>query len=266
MRKILALMRASWLTATSYRLRAVMSLVSLLVTVVPIYYVSDAIQPVIANAISNQGEQYFSFLLVGMMTFTFLTAAVNTLPSTIGSGISNGTLEALLSTPTRVPTLLGGLVSYPFAWTGIRAIVLLGAGLAFGAHYAWGRLLPSLGILVLIILAYLPVGIIAAALVLAFRSPGPLPQGVIVLSGLLGGVYYPTHVIPGGIEQLSHFIPLTYGLRALRRTLLEGMPLSAVAGDLLILLGFIAVLMLAAAYAFALAMRYARRAGTLAQY
>lgn len=266
MRKIIALVRASWLAAASYRLRSIMSLISLVVMVVPLYYIAGAIQPIMSGKIATQGDQYFGFLLVGMMALSFLTASVNTLPSSLSAGISNGTLEALLSTPTRVPTLLTGLMGYAFTWTALRAVVLLGAGMAFGARYAWGNLLPSILILLLIVLAHLPVGIIAGAFVLAFRAAGPLPQAVLVLSGLLGGVYYPTHVIPEGIKQLADFVPLTYGLRALRRTLLEGWSLGDVSGDVGVLLIFIAGLMAVSIYAFSYALRYARRAGNLAQY
>ena len=99
-----------------------------------------------------------------------------------------------------------------------------------------------------------------------FRTTGPLPQGVLIASGMLGGVYYPTHVIPSWIERISDVMPLTYGLRALRRTLLDGAPLSAVASDLAVLAGFIVVLSVAAAIAFRAALGHARRAGTLAQY
>ena len=43
---------------------------------------------------------------------------------------------------------------------------------------------------------------------------------------LLGGVYYSTSVIPEVVRPLASVVPLTYGLRALRRTLLSGEPLS----------------------------------------
>ena len=46
MREALALIRASWNTALSYRLSMLLSLVSLLVTVVPLYFVANALQPV----------------------------------------------------------------------------------------------------------------------------------------------------------------------------------------------------------------------------
>jgi ABC-type polysaccharide/polyol phosphate export permease len=219
-----------------------------------------------AGPISTEGQHYFTFLLVGMMTFSFLGAAVNTLPGAVGGGISSGTFEALLATPTRVPTLLSGLMSYAFMWTAIRAVVLLGTGIFFGARYAWGHALPALMILLLIVLAYIPIGLIASGFFVAFRTAGPLPQVAIVLSGLLGGVYWPTRSIPAGIQGLSDYVPLTYGLRALRRTLLEGMPLSAVADDLRMLILFAITLFALGVLTFSLALSYARRAGTLAQY
>jgi ABC-2 type transport system permease protein len=266
MRETLALIKASWFTATSYRLNIVISLVGLLVSVIPLYFVTHALQPVMADSIRTDGGQYFGFLLVGMVSYSFLTVAVNGLPGSIQSGISTGTLEALLATPTRLPWLLGGLVGYNFLWTLLRSVLLLAAGVVLGAHVSVVRIPASLAVLVLLVLAYIPFGLIGAALVLAFRTTGPMLQAVLVLSGLLGGVYYPTHVIPSWIRTLSDIVPLTYGLRALRQTLLGGAPLREVAPDLIALLGFVLVLMSIAIASLTLALQYARRAGTLAQY
>jgi len=115
-------------------------------------------------------------------------------------------------------------------------------------------------------LAHLPFGLFGAALVLWFRTTGPLPKGVLAASGLLGGVYYPTQVIPAWLHTASAGLPLTYGLRSLRRVLLDGAPFSAVAGDLAILAAFATVLLALGAWTFDRALRDARRTGTLAQY
>ena len=135
-----------------------------------------------------------------------------------------------------------------------------------GAHLAWDRFGAVVPILLLVVLAHIPIGIMSAAMVLAFRTQGPLPQLVFMLSTFLGGVYYPTHVIPGAIQMISAIVPLTYGLRAIRVVLLEGKPLTAVAGDLLTLVAFAVGLFVVSAITFQAALRYARRAGTLAQY
>ena len=96
----------------------------------------------------------------------------------------------------------------------------------------------------------------------AGRTLGP----GLLASTFLGGVYYPTTVIPGWIESVSAFLPLTYGLTALRAVLLEGRSLVTVWRDVSILLVFTGVSLVVSTVAFKAALRYARRVGNLAQY
>jgi ABC-2 type transport system permease protein len=145
-------------------------------------------------------------------------------------------------------------------------ILVVAFAVVLGARVVPAGIVPSLFILALIVAAYIPFGIVAAAGVIAFRTAGPFPQAIITVSTLLGGVYYPTHVIPSWLEGISGLIPLTYGLRALRRSLLEGAPLASIAGDILILIAFTVLLLLVSVGVFLMAFRYARRSGTLAQY
>lgn len=266
LREVMALVRAGWLTALSYRVGMLFSLFALIVTVIPVYFVANALQPVMAKSIASETHQYFGFLLLGTIIIPFLNAAMGAVPGAIGSGIATGTLEALLATPARLSAILAGLSGYTFLWTMLKAVLLLLAGWTLGAHVAWSNALTALLILVLIVLAYLPVGIVSAAAVLAFRTAGPLAQGVLIGSVLLGGVYYPTQVIPAWLRSFSAIIPLTYGLRALRRTLLENASLASVTSDLGILVLFIVVLSAISLGALSAALRYARRNGTLAQY
>lgn len=266
MRETMALLRAQWLTASSYRLGMLLSIAGLVVAIVPLYFVAGAIQPIIADKISTEGGHYFGFLILGMLAFSFLSTAVNALPGAIGSGIGTGTLEAMLSTRARLPALITGFVAYAFAWTTVRAALMIGLALALGVRISAGQTGAAIGILLLIVLCYFGVGLVAAAAVLAFRTTGPLPQAVLLLSGLLGGVYYPTSVIPSWIQSISDLVPLTYGLRALRQVWLDGASLSQVAVDAGILAAMAGVLLTTGAVVFASALRYARRLGTLAHY
>lgn len=266
MRAILAFMRASWLTASSYRVSMVLSLVAVVGSVIPVYFIARALQPMMGHAIQGEGHQYFAFLLIGSITFTFIPLAVSSLPNTITSSITSGTLETVLGTPTRMPTMLAGMMGYNFAWTALRALLMLTSGWALGASISWAQLPSALFILALIILAYIPIGLMGAAIYLAFRTSGPLAMGVMVVSSLLGGVYYPTHVVPSWLERVSGLIPLTYGLRALRKVLLEGASLISVRSDLGILLLMTALLFAIGGWLFSAAMQYARRTGSLSYY
>jgi len=266
MRKALALIRANWLTALSYRLETFFSFLSLFVGIIPLYFISRALQPMMSGIIRSEAPEYFGFVVVGLVTFSFVGAAVSALHGSLGGEIGTGSFEALLATPTPLISLLAGMVGQSFSMTTLRAIMALVFSTVFGAHLIWSGVPAALLALVLTILAYLPFGIMAGALVLAFRTTGPFPGGLLALSGLLGGVYYPTQVVPSWLQGVSVFVPLTYGLRALRRSLLDGAPLSASAQDLLVLAGVSAVLLVVSLLMFAWALRYAKRVGTLAQY
>jgi ABC-2 type transport system permease protein len=266
MRAILSLIRASWLVASSYRLGMIFSIVGLVLTVIPTYFVANALQPVLANAIQNEGKQYFSFVMIGAIAATFLPIAIHGLPSAIASGLNSGTLESIWGTPATIPQAMVGLTGYGFLWNGIRALLTITAASLLGARIDWSHAPAAALILALTILSYVPFGLIAAAMVLAFRTTGPIPQAILVVSTLFGGVYFPTHVIPSWLERVSAFVPLSYGLRALRRVFLEGLPLTAVWGDLLMLLAMNIVLLSLGVLVFNRAFHYARRAGTLGQY
>lgn len=266
MRSTIALVRASWQAARSYRLRMLGSIAGLLLSVIPLYFIATALQPIMADKIAHEGGQYFAFLMVGTVTFMLLPTAMQSLPGSIGGGIRSGVFEALLGTRARLPALLAGMSGFGLLWTALRAFTMLIGGWLLGAAILWSQLGSAVLILVLIVLAYLPFGLIGGAMVVAFRTTGPLSKAVLTLSALLGGVYYPTQVIPSWIQSISAFIPLTYGLRSLRRTMLEGESLTAVLPDLGILGLFIVVLMSIGVLSLNGALRYARHAGTLTQY
>jgi ABC-2 type transport system permease protein len=264
--KALAIVRANWLTALSYRLETFFSFLGIFVAVVPIYFVSHALQPMMAKTISSEAPEYFGFLLIGWVGFSFVGLAVNGLPGALGGEISTGSFEALMSTPTPLAALLAGMIGQGLSMNVLRCAVILGFGTLFGLHLVWSSLPIAIGIMALILLSYLSFGIFSAALVLGFRTTGPFPTLVVGTSALFGGLYYPTHVIPSWLERLSLLVPATYGLRSLRRTLLDGAPLASVLPDLAVLAGLTIVGLALSLFIFKLALRYATKAGTLAQY
>ena len=263
---VAALTRAKLRAALSYRLQTVLSLVGLVVSVIPIYFVAGALQPVMAPSIATEGGQYFGFLVVGMFVFSLVYTCVTVLPAEMGSAIGNGTLEALLATPTRVGAIVIGLSGSSLVWSGVRSLLLLIAASVLGATIQWSRVLPTIAILALVIVCHLAIGLLATAMMIAFRTTAAVPRLATAASMFLGGVYYPTNVIPSWLNDLSGFVPLSYGLRALRRVLLEGAAFGSVAPDTLVLALFAAVLTLAGVAAVHLALAYGRRAGTLAHY
>jgi len=184
----------------------------------------------------------------------------------VSGGLSSGFFEALLATPTSLPALFAGQTGYAFLWAFARAFLLMAAGAFLGVDVHWLRLPEALVILVFVVGAYSGIGLIAAAMVVSFRTNAAIPQAVLVLSTLLGGVYFPTSALPPVVSPMAEWLPLTPALRALRQTLLLGYPVSVVAKDLGQLVGLALVCALVGVVVLRAAFGYARRAGSLAQY
>src|SRR4051812_39761456 len=207
MHKVWALIRSNWLAASSYKLGFVFSFGSLVVSVVPIFFITRALQTTMAGVIKGQGDQHFAFLVVGLISLNVVSSTIYALPGGLQNATSTGTLEAMLATPTSVSALVLGLSGYEIIFTVLRSGVMLIAAALLGARVEWQQLGASIPIIVLIVLAHLPIAIVTAAMVLAFRTRGPLPQLIVMASTFLGGVYYPTTVIPGFIKSISAFLP-----------------------------------------------------------
>jgi ABC-2 type transport system permease protein len=263
MRRAAALLHASWLTARTYRVQLLLSVLALIGTLVPLYFVANALQPVMASRIQGEGDQYFAFLLLGMISLQLVQAAMSAMPTALSGALGSGVLEALMSTRARMSELLVGLSAYELCWTLVRCIALVGAGVALGAQLDWSRVLPALLIIGLVVAAHIPFGLLGAAFMLAFRAQSPISRVLTLVSGFLGGVYYPTSVIPGWLGFVSQLIPLSYGLKALRAVWLDGATLGSVATELRmlalmsLLLGALGVSLLS------LALRHVRRVGGL---
>ena len=99
-----------------------------------------------------------------------------------------------------------------------------------------------------------------------FKRGNPLAWVLNNFEGLLGGVSFPVAVLPAWLLPVSALLPVTYAVRAFQSAVLRGAGLTEIKGDLLALAAFDIVLIPASVWLFGLAVRRARRAGTLGEY
>jgi ABC-type polysaccharide/polyol phosphate export permease len=266
MRESLALIRASWLTQSSYRMGMIVSLLGLIFVLLPLYFIANALQPTMQHTIAAEARQYFGFVVLGAVCFSLASTCTTALPSALEGAIGKGTLEAILGTPARLVAVCVGLMGYVVIWAMVRATILLTVAMALGADIVWRAAPAGAAIVLLTMLSYVGLGLIFSALILLFRTTGPIPTLVLTASMFLGGVYYPASVIPSWIRNVAEFLPLTYGLRAIRRIVLRGEAISTVAPDVFMLIMMTTVSVAAGVGLFYFALRRARRNGTLSSY
>jgi ABC-2 type transport system permease protein len=112
----------------------------------------------------------------------------------------------------------------------------------------------------------LALGIVAATLQVAVQRGAALlwllSSGVWFLSGTM----FPVASLPRPLQLLARAIPLTYAIDGMRRALLNGQTLAAIAPTLLTLAIFAAILLPLALAGLSLSLRRARQNGTLSFY
>jgi ABC-2 type transport system permease protein len=251
----------------SYRLSFVLQFLGILFSIASFYFVGQVFGVQASPYLESYGGDYFSFVLIGIALTGYQSIALYAFSGVIQSAQSTGTLEAMLTTPTRLSTILLGSSMWNFVFTSFRVLLYLIAGVVFfGARFGGANLLAALVILVLTITSLGGIGILSASFIMVFKRGNPINFLLGSFSTLLGGVYYPVEVLPRWLQILARFYPLTYSLQAMRRALLTGASFGALARELGFLFAFSVVLLPLGLAAFRYAVQQAKRDGSLTQF
>jgi len=265
LRQALAFLRRDFLLQSSYRTAFVLNLVGVFFSVAIFYYLGLLVGPGIETKLG--GRDYFSFVLIGIAFYNYLGTALNSFSGSIRQAQLTGTLEPVLATPVGIPALLFGSSLYSFLYTSLTAVAYLAiAAIFFDMDLSQANLPAAAITLALTVLATSGLGILSASFTLLWKRGDPLAFLIGTVSALLGGVYFPVTIVPGWLQAVAAWNPLTYALSAMRGALLEGQPPSALAGDLGRLALFAAVLIPLSMAAFSASLTAARRRGSLGQY
>jgi ABC-2 type transport system permease protein len=264
--KPLAFLQRDLRIAMTYRLSFVQSVLTLAIGLVSVDFVSRFVNEGSPPTLAEYDNDYFGFALVGMAIALFVQSIVGLFAGAVRSAQVTGTLDVILGSRTTCLTFLGGSALYGFLYAFVKLIAALLIGsLLIGPQPDSGGMLVAVAALVLTTAAFTGVGILSAAFVVLFKQREPFTAAFITLSLLLGGVLYPTSVMPSPLEQLANWLPLTHAVDAMRAALLQQQGFSTATEHLAVLLAFATLLPLGT-IAFEFAVRSARASGSLSHY
>jgi ABC-2 type transport system permease protein len=265
--KLLAFIKRDLKIQLSYPLNFFLSWLTPGFYLVIFYILSQMVGHGVKTHLSEYQSDYFAFAVVGMACSFFLFISLKSFATSIRQEQMMGTLEAMLLTPTPLSLLLLGLTLYSFIAAALYGTVFLLAGVyIFGLNLSALNLDATLVILALTLICLSCIGIISSGFVMIFKLGDPVEAFINIFSMIFGGVYFPITLMPKSLQAISAFIPLTYSLRAMRHTMLQGYSLALVKDDLLMLLLFIAILLPVSLMWFSFAVRYSKNHGSLLHY
>jgi len=261
-----AFLRRDLLDASSYKLSFVFSTVGILFSSATFYFISRMIAPGTVS-LAAYGGDYFSFAMIGIAFSGLLGIFQEGLPSVVRSAQVSGTLEALLVTRTSMPVILFGSSLYSLVFALLRTAVHLALAVAvFGMKLGSVNVPALLLVLILTAVCFLSVGMLSASFLLVYKLGNPISWLFGSVSGLLGGMLFPVSVLPPWLRGFSVFLPVTHALEGLRLSLLSSAPFARVLPSIAALAVFAAALLPLGFWTFRLALRKAKRDGTLTQY
>jgi len=250
----------------TYKFSFVSSFVGILLSSATFYFVAKLV-PSGTPSLGPFGGDYFSFAIVGVAFSSLLGMFQEGLPAVVRGAQVSGTLEALLVTPSSIPTVLFGSSLYSLLLQVFRTLLHLGVALAFFGM-TFGRVNGPgvLSVSVLTVLCFLSVGILSASFILVYKTGSPFGWILGTVSGLLGGVVFPVALLPPWIRWVSSLLPVTYALDGMRKSLLASAGFAEVLPDIAALAVFNIILLPASLLAFRMAVRKAKKDGTLSHF
>ncbi len=267
MKKLLAFLKKDFLQESSYRWPLVFGIFGVLMTTLIYYFIDRLFGERVAGPLEDLGVSYFGYVLVGLAFFSYVGFGLGSFSDQIQREQTQGTLEALLVTPTGLTVILLSMGIWNFLIATLDLLIYAGLGL-FLFHIDFSRTnVPSLLVIwTLSVSSFSALGILSASFTLIYKRGNPVSWVLSQAEGLLGGVYFPIAVLPAWLQFLAHFLPITYAIRALQKAVYQGTSLAGLKAELLPLLAFCIILLPASFAVFNRAVQKARRDGTLAQY
>jgi ABC-2 type transport system permease protein len=206
-----------------------------------------------------------TYLLVGALIWSYLSMIFDVLSETVSWERWEGTMEYTFMSPASRATHLLGMGIYAIIYGIIRTAIILGvAMLFFDLELANANYASALVVLSICSVSLVGFGVVAA--VMPLLSPEKGQQVTYIVSAILlliSGVYYEVDVLPGWMQTMAWFSPVTYALDGIRASLLEGASLGSLWGVIwpLLLMGVVFVPL--GLWIFSLGERYAKRTGKL---
>ena len=258
----LAVMKRDLQVFVSYRTRFASQLLTAVFSLTLFYYVSRLVH---VSGFPSP-DSYFAFVVVGIALVSVLYSCFS-VAELVRQELVAGTFERLMLSPFGPIRGMVAMSLFPLLYSFVLGAATLGLGaLLFGLKLHWSTVPLSVPAMGLALLAFLPFGLIFAALTISTKQGSVGTSWVIALISIVGGLYFPVSLLPGWAQTAAELQPFTAATEVLRHLLVDSPQETSLGAALAKLLGFAAVLLPASVYAVHRAIRFGQRRGTIIEY
>jgi ABC-2 type transport system permease protein len=132
-------------------------------------------------------------------------------------------------------------------------IILVLSVLLFGV-VIYGSILLVVLLILLTVFSFVGLGILITSFADKEETATMVMMTLMFPMMFLSGVFFPVQMMPGFMQSIANFLPLTYAANAMRKVMVLGAGPDAIIGDVIVLVAFGAVLLTIAVPLFKRAM------------
>jgi ABC-2 type transport system permease protein len=251
----------------SYKFAFLLDLASVFFNAATFYFVARLFDASASPHLAEYGGAYFPFVLIGIAFATYQTTGLNSFAQSLRQEQYMGTLESILVTPVRIPTFLAGSCLWDFLYASGEVIFYFVLAFAtFSLQLPQANIGAAVVSLVLTLTTFMGLGVLSAAFILRFKKGNPVAWVIATASELLGGVYFPTQILPDWLKSVADWIPMMHALTALRKSLLMNASIADIQKHLIFLAAFTVVVWPVGVFIFKWALKRSRDDGSLGHY
>lgn len=165
---------------------------------------------------------YLSYVILGGLLYSISVSVLLVVSRSLITELREGTLEALLLTPSSRKGYFLGYIFQGLTKIGLEFVIILMMGFIFGLHPTSVNIFSVIIVLISLIFSIFGLALVLGSFMLYFRDTYLTQNTLFNLMFLLCNITFPLEFLPKGFHWIGELIPLTYGVDAFREAWMNG--------------------------------------------
>ncbi|MGA2574036.1 MAG: ABC transporter permease [Candidatus Methanomethylicaceae archaeon] len=187
-------------------------------------------------------SNYFDFVAPGILAMTVMMSVMTGLPAAISMEKEIGTMDGMMVAPINRLSIILGKTLGQTARGLLQGLIIMALAVGLFGVSIQGNILLVLGLLLLGVFSFVGLGVVITSFAKDQETAMMMMMTLMFPMMFLSGVFFPIQLMPWYMQDISKVLPLTYASDALRRVMVLGAGVPAIANDLIILIVFGAVM------------------------
>ncbi len=262
-----AFLKKDFINQSSYRLSFLLNIISIFIAVY-VFFIFSKLFEGTNSYLEDFGNDYFFFLIIGITLSDFVIRICSVINTEVRNYQLTGIFEEIINIKGSTVELLSYSFLYPIFYSLLRMLIFLVFSIfVFDLNLNFENLFFIVTTIILTLISCLGIAYIAGAYALAFKKGNPLSALNQLSVMILGGVFFPTSILPAWLGAISQFIPITHALEITRHLFMYGNEINEKVLSHFAYLSLLSFILLAMGlYVCNLAIKIGKKNGTLTLY